>query len=149
MSQEKKLIGRREFVGIPDFNIEAIEAKIDTGAYTSALHCSYIKVINEGNKQAVVFKILDEEHPQYNDTEFSSQIHKIKRVKSSNGITQERFIIRATLNINGVELITEFSLTDRSNMRYPVLIGRKTLKGRFLVDVSKLHIGGNPYNQTL
>jgi hypothetical protein len=149
MPTQQKLIGRREFACLPDFDIEWIEAKIDTGAYTSALHCSYIEFINKNGISSVSFKLLDEDHPQFNDILFTANVHKIKKVKSSNGVIQQRYIIRTRVMLNGRELLTEFSLTDRSAMRYPLLIGRKTLKGNFIVDVERIHIGGNPYQSNL
>lgn len=141
------LIGRREFVGLPDLHIQAIEAKIDTGAYTSALHCSIIDPVSEKNR--VRFKLLDEDYPEYNDVLFDFPIHKIKTIRSSNGTLQKRYIIRTHIQIGNTSILTDFSLTDRSAMRYPVLIGRKALKGNFIVDVQKIHTAGNPHSTTL
>lgn len=146
MPIKPNLIGRREFASLPEFNMEGIEAKIDTGAYTSSLHCSYIRTFEEDGLSMVAFKLLDKNHPQYNNTLHTARVLKSKRIRSSNGLMQVRFIIKTTIQINGKSLKTEFSLTDRSAMRYPLLIGRKTLQGKFIVDVNKLHIGGNPYS---
>ena len=63
-------------------------------------------------------------------------VHEIRHVKSSNGTVQERIFIKTTLRLFGREFETELSLTDRKNMKYPMLIGRMFLEGRFVVDVA-------------
>ena len=63
-------------------------------------------------------------------------VYEIRHVKSSNGTMQERIFIKTTLEIYGRAFETELSLTDRTSMKYPMLVGRKYLEGRFLVDVS-------------
>lgn len=137
------LIGRREFVGLPGLHIDEIEAKIDTGAYTSALHCNYIELSETQDGQPLIcFRVLDHSHPDYNDTLHQTTDFKRKRIRSSNGLIQYRYIIRTQLKLGSLTFTTEFSLTNRAAMRYPLLIGRKALSGRFTVDVTKLHIGG-------
>lgn len=128
------IIGRIEKVDIPNWNIHGIEAKIDTGAYTSSLHCHCITPIADDK---VRFNILDPSHEEYNDKTFELPIFKKKKVKSSNGMSEERIIIRTTLVLANKKFKAQLSLTDRSAMRYPLLIGRKLLSGHFLVDVSK------------
>ena len=128
------VIGRIEKVDIPDWNISGIDAKIDTGAYTSSLHCHHIAPTID---HKIRFNLLDPSHPDYNEKMIELPIHKIKSVKSSNGKSEERFIIMATIVLAGKVLEAQFSLTDRSSMRYPLLIGRRLLKNRFIVDVSK------------
>ncbi len=128
------VLGRTEKVDIPDWNIYGIHAKIDTGAYTSSLHCHHIAPTID-NK--VRFNLLDPSHDDYNEKLIELPIFKIKAVKSSNGTSEERIVIKSTIVLAGKELEAQFSLTDRSEMRYPLLIGRRLLKGRFLVDVSK------------
>lgn len=133
-SKELKIIGRIVEVDIPQWNIQGIVAKIDTGAYTSSLHCHHIAPMLYNR---VRFNLLDPSHENYNEKMIELPIYKTKLVKSSNGKVEERFIIKANVVIAGVELNIQFSLTDRSEMRYPLLIGRRVLKSRFLVDVSK------------
>ncbi len=138
MSKKKQsklpILGRTAKVDIPDWNIYEIEAKIDSGAYTSSLHCHHIASTKD-NK--VRFNLLDPSHPDYNERLIELPIFKIKSVKSSNGTSQERIIIKTILVIAGQRFEAQLSLTDRSEMRYPLLIGRRLLKGRFLIDVSK------------
>jgi hypothetical protein len=137
-----KLIGRREYVDFPELNIFKVEAKIDTGAYTSALHCHDIAVREIGEKQVLCFKILDETHPEYNEQEHRFEDFIQKNIKSSSGEAELRYIIKTLLIIGHRRIRTAVSLTDRGNMRYPVLIGRKMIKNKFIIDVAKIHTGG-------
>ncbi|MEJ8756296.1 RimK/LysX family protein [Pontibacter sp. H259] len=138
---EKRLIGRREMVALPELEIEEIEAKIDTGAYTSAIHCSDIheETTADGNK-VICVELLDPSHPQYNHKKLRFAEYDLREIKSSFGEVQERYVIRTTIKLFEEEINAEFSLTDRSDMKYPVLIGRKLLKGRFIVDVSRKNV---------
>lgn len=137
-----RLIGRREYVDFPDLFIQKIEAKIDTGAYRSSLHCSAIEERREGEKVKLFFKVLDEKHPETNEAWHSVEEFSRKKIKSSSGEWEERYIIKTRIKMGRKTVITTVSLTDRGSMRFPVLIGRKMLKGKFIVDVFKIYTGG-------
>ena len=137
MADDPRIIGRAEYIDFPEWDLYDISAKIDTGAYTSSLHCHHIERIQKEDKEYVRFNLLDPSHETYNEKLFELPIFKSKTVKSSNGVSEERFIVKTTLVLLGKSLKAELSLTDRSEMRYPVLIGRKLIKGKFIVDVSK------------
>ena len=137
-----KLIGRREYVDFPELNIFKVEAKIDTGAYTSAMHCKDIRIKEIGGKQLLCFKLLDETHPEYNEQEHRFEDFIQKNIKSSSGETELRYIIKTLLIIGHKKIRTTVSLTDRGNMRYPVLIGRKMIKNKFIIDVAQIHTNG-------
>ena len=144
MEKQKKLklIGRREYVDFPRLNLFKLEAKIDTGAYTSALHCHDIAVKNIAGKQTLCFYLLDPLHPEYNEQEHQFTDFTKKIIKSSSGEAEERYIIKTLIKIGGKNIITSISLTDRGSMRYPVLIGRKMIKNKFIIDVMQIHTGG-------
>ncbi|AXX96252.1 MULTISPECIES: ATP-dependent zinc protease family protein [Arcobacter] len=137
MSQ-KKIIGRREIVDILDLELYGLDAKIDTGADSNSLHCDDIFIDNEN--KIVTFKLLDEVHPAYHGKKIVMPLYKLKKVKSSNGTVQLRATIQVTVSFFGKKYKTDISLTDRSDMKYPMLIGRKFLVNRFLVDVSKEYL---------
>lgn len=134
LKKKKQTIGRLELVDLPEFNIIGIEAKIDTGAYRSTIHAHTIR--EEGN--VVVFTLLDPEHAQYNNHEYRARSFMKVRVKSSNGNIDERYKIKTPVVIRGQEYVTDFTLSDRASMRRPVLIGRKVLRHRFIVDVAQV-----------
>jgi hypothetical protein len=136
-TDSEQIIGRLEKVDLPKLNLFGLDAKIDTGAYTSSLHCHRIDPFKAGGKDMIRFNLLDPSHDAYNEKLFELPVFKIKKVKSSNGQSEERIIVKTKLKLAGRELPAQLSLTDRSEMRHPLLIGRKLLKGRFLVDVSK------------
>ncbi|MGZ3863143.1 MAG: ATP-dependent zinc protease family protein [Bacteroidia bacterium] len=142
MTSKLKLIGRREYVDFPELKILKIEAKIDTGAYTSALHCHDIEVREIKGKKVLCFKLLDPEHPEYNEQEHYFEEFTKKTIKSSLGDVEERYIIKTLIRIGGKRVRTSISLTDRGSMRYPVLIGRKMIKNKFIIDVNQIHTGG-------
>ena len=132
----KTIIGRREWASLPAFGLKRVEVKIDTGAYTSSMHVSSIQEVN--GILHVVF--LDPSHPEFQQISYTFSDFRKKNVKSSNGHIQERYFIRTKIIIADRILTTEFSLTERKSMRYPILIGRKTLKKRFIVDPSLKYI---------
>jgi len=86
----KKIIVRIEKIGFPNLSIEELDAKVDTGAYTSSLNCQNIKIVKKENAEFVQFSLFDPEHPSYSNTLFESKLEKIRSVKSSNGLVQER-----------------------------------------------------------
>ncbi|BAK74534.1 MAG: ATP-dependent zinc protease [Arcobacter sp.] len=137
MSQ-KKVIGRREIVDILDLELFDLDAKIDTGADSNSLHCDDIFIDNDN--KFVYFTLLDKVHPAYHGKKIKMPLYKIKKVKSSNGIIQLRATIQVSVSFFGKKYKTDISLTDRSDMKYPMLIGRKFLANRFLVDVSKEYL---------
>lgn len=141
-AKKLKLIGRREYVDFPRLNLFKLEAKIDTGAYTSALHCHDIEVRKVNGVDTLCFFLLDPNHPEYNEQEHCFTEFSKKVIKSSTGEAEERFIIKTGIKLGRKNIITSISLTDRGSMRYPVLIGRKMIKNKFIIDVKQLHTGG-------
>lgn len=134
--RKKRIIGRRETVDFPDLHLNGLTAKIDTGAYTTALHCHHVRV--EDN--VLIFRLLDETHPEYQDTEHRFTTFDQKEVKNSFGEKELRYIIRTRIRVGRRTIKSIISLSDRGNMRYPVLIGRRLLKNRFIVDVAQLNL---------
>jgi hypothetical protein len=132
-----KLIGRREFVDFPLLSIFGIEAKIDTGAYTSSLHCENITLNNNTVKPTLYFTIKQDVVRTFMFEEFTQ-----KKIKNSFGEMEERFVIKTIVRIGKKKIWSAISLSKRDNMRYPVLLGRKLLKGKFLVDVNQIHTEG-------
>lgn len=127
---EKKVIGRVDKADFPLLNLEDIAIKIDTGAYTSSIHCD--NIIEK--EDALHCTFLDEEHPLYNGKEFIFKNYDVVFVRSSNGIIQKRFQVQSTIKIFNKIFKISLSLSARQEMRYPVLIGRKFLTKKFIVD---------------
>lgn len=132
--KDKQVIGAFEQVSFPEYGLDDVVAKIDTGAYSGALHCTKIEAVKDGKKSLLKFSPFD--HPEI--TVITDEF-KTKHVKSSNGMREERYFVKTTICINGNPYIIDLSLANRSEMRWPVLIGRSFLKkNHFLVDSSKV-----------
>lgn len=130
--KELKTIGRLEYADFPLLELEGIDVKIDTGAYTSSLHCESIEKL-DGNM--VSFVLLDEQHSQYNGRRFTLPIVKETQVKSSSGHSEDRLVIKTSIKILNEEFDIFLTLANREDMKYPVLLGRKFLANKFIVDV--------------
>jgi hypothetical protein len=140
LSKEKKnqtIIGRKDIVSFPFFELNHVPVKIDSGAYSSSMHCSLIELL-DNHQLKVVF--LDQHYNSYTGTEHVFTQFKVKKVKSSNGTIQERYFIFGTVELFGIVYTTIFSLTQRTGLRTPVLLGRKLLNKHFLIDPSKINL---------
>ncbi|MDZ4715895.1 MAG: RimK/LysX family protein [Cytophagales bacterium] len=126
-------LGRNDRIDLPGLGLENIHAKIDTGAYTSSLHCSSAAEVNG----VLEFILLDEEHPEFTGTPFRVKKFKQKEIKNSFGEAELRYVIRTEVKIYGEVIRSDFSLSNRGNLKFPILLGRRILRGRFLIDVSK------------
>ena len=126
-------MGRNDRVDLPGLGLTDIHAKIDTGAYTSSLHCSSAEVVNG----RLEFVLMDEEHPEFTGMKFTFDEFDQREIRSSTGEAELRYVIRTTVKIYNRTFRTQFSLSARENMRFPILLGRRVLKNRFLIDVSK------------
>ncbi len=139
-AKQKQLIGRIECIDFPKLKLFGIEAKVDTGAYSNALHCHDIRVVEENGKSILCFKLLDPTHPIYNEQEIRFKKFNEKDIKNSFGEIERRYIITTRIKIAGRIIKSVISLTNRGTMKYPVLIGRRLIKGKFLVDVSQSYL---------
>src|SRR6267142_1267001 len=128
-----KILGRSDRVDLPGLGLTDIHAKVDTGAFTCSLHCSRAEVI-DGKLE---FILLDEEHPEFTGMKFTFEKFGKREIKNSFGEAEQRFVIKTTIAIHNRTYRVEFSLSDRDKLRFPVLLGRKILRHRFLIDVTE------------
>ncbi|MGQ1785051.1 MULTISPECIES: ATP-dependent zinc protease family protein [unclassified Saccharicrinis] len=129
-------IGRKDKVDLPGLELNNIEAKIDTGAYGCTLHCHSIGLVMRNGKEILAFKVLDPSHSLYEDKVFYFEEFSDKLVKNSGGETEHRYTIKTEMIVFGENKAFDFSLTNRNKMKYPILLGREFLTGRFVVDVA-------------
>lgn len=129
-------LGRYDRVDLPGLKLFNIHAKIDTGAYTSSLHCSRAEVVDG----VLEFVLLDDEHPEFTGMKFTFTEFTSREIKNSFGAAEKRFIIETTIRIFDQDILTEFSLSDRDALRFPILLGRKVLRHRFQIDVSRKNL---------
>ena len=128
-----QVLGRSDRVDLPGLGLSNIHAKIDTGAYNCSLHCSSAEVVSG----KLEFVLLDEEHPEFTGMKFTFKKFKQKEIRNSFGETELRYVIKTTIRIFDRLIRAEFSLSNRGNLTFPVLLGRKILRDRFLIDVTK------------
>ena len=80
-----KTIGRSDRVDLPELGLLDIHAKIDTGAYTSSLHCSHVGIVHG----KLEFVLLDDEHPEFTGMKFSVEEYTQREIKNSFGVSME------------------------------------------------------------
>jgi hypothetical protein len=136
----KEPLGWREWLALPEFGIDYIKAKIDTGARTSALHAFYIEPFDRDEKPWIRFGI----HPRQGSSDevvhCEAPVVDRRNVTDSGGHSEERYVIRTPVKL-GEKLITvEVTLTDRENMRFRMLLGRTAMSGQFLVDPGRSYL---------
>ena len=128
----KKTIGRIDKVDFPTLDLFDIDVKIDTGAFTSSMHCH--KVIEEDNLLKCLF--FDKEHQNYNKKIIVFKNYTTTKVKSSNGMVQNRYMVKTSVLLFNKKYKIDLTLSTRSEMKYPILIGRKVLSKKFIVDIN-------------
>ena len=75
--------------------------------------------------------LIDPDHPMYHEKEFVFDIFKIRRVKSSNGQVEDRISIKTEISLFEKIFPIELTLTERTAMKHPVLLGRKFISKKF------------------
>lgn len=128
------LIGWREYLSLPQLNIDKIKVKIDTGARTSALHAFHVKTYKDEGQTMVNFQV----HPLQRETRTTinciAPLLEYREVTNSGGHTQKRPVILTPVKLGGYQWEIELTLTNRDVMGFRMLLGRQAVKKRFLVD---------------
>ncbi len=137
---DKLIVGNLEVVELPELTISELEVRVDTGAKTSSLHVDNIVKCKLDGKRAVQFDIHPDIHNVSKIVSCKAEIHDIRRIKSSNGTSEQRYVIKTPMVIGGLTFDIEITLTDRSDMSYLMLLGREGLGNRFLVDPSQVFL---------
>lgn len=137
-------IGWREWVALPEWDIPAIKAKIDTGARTSAMHAFAPESFERDGRPWVRFAI----HPwqRSRDDEVVVEAPRLDHrvVTSSSGSRTDRPVVLARFEIAGRSFDAELTLTRRDEMGFRMLVGREALRRRFVVDAARSYVGGRP-----
>ena len=131
--RQKRVVGWKEHAALPDLKIKDVIAKMDTGANLASIDASEIKYSTKSGVKHVNFKVM-----KRNNTvrKTSAPLAGFKRIKSSNGDVERRPYIKTTLLVDGIAKKIELTLTDRGPMDYTMLIGRKALGRRWVVNPS-------------
>lgn len=126
-----KIIGWQESVSLPELKISNLKVKVDSGAKTSSLHVKILKKYQKRGRSYVRFQTFSK-----------SKVHELpvleyRKVRSSNGRVELRPVISTIIKLKGDQWPIEITLTDRSKMKFPMLLGREGIKNRFLIDVGQ------------
>lgn len=130
------ILGRSDRVDLPQLGAFNIHAKVDTGAFTSSLHCQEVTVVDG----VLEFVLLDDEHPEFTGSKLRFSEYELRDIRNSFGEVERRFVIVTAMKIFNEDITTEFSLCNRGSLRFPVLIGRKIIRDRFLIDVNQKNL---------
>ena len=139
--KHKQIIGMTDIVDLPDLGLFDVRAKVDTGAFTSALHCKKVRLVRVGLRTKLSFWLIDkigESARKFYSDEFSQRM-----IRNSFGVSEKRYVIKTRIVLFGRTIKAEFTLADRERLRNPVLLGRKLLRNRFVVDVSQTNLSYN------
>lgn len=132
--RELKVIGWREWIGLPSLGISAVKAKIDTGATTSSLHAIHIERFRRDGKDYARFQV----HPIQKNSRLTIQAEaplvEYRSVRSSSGHESSRPVILTQIELFDEIWPIELTLANRDEMGFRMLIGRRAMKKRFLVD---------------
>ncbi len=141
IKKELKIIGWREWVSLPGLKIDQIKAKVDSGAKTSSLHAFNMKTYKRGRFEYVKFNIHPEQRTSKDEIECRAKIEEYRKVKSSNGATELRPVILTPVTLMGETWEIEITLTNRDEMGFRMLLGRESMRKRFLIDTGKSFLG--------
>lgn len=134
---EKLIVGCLEVCSLPEIGIRDIEVRIDTGAKTSSLHADNVKRFIRNGKPWVKFEIHPDAYNVNEIIECQAALYDVRKIKSSNGMSEERYVIKSQLNLGSFRWPIEITLTNRSDMSYLMLLGRQGMGERVLVDPSQ------------
>lgn len=129
----KDIIGALEYVCLLDLNMSKIIARVDTGATTSSLHVESLILHDKDEKAYVTFTL----EKGTNATKYFLPVHKLRKVRSSNGDAEKRPVIKTNIQLGERLWEIQLSLTNREKMRYPMLLGREAMGSKFLVNPAK------------
>ena len=138
------VLGWREWVSLPQWDVAYLKAKVDTGARTSSLHAFDLEWFERDGASWVRFEI----HPWQRSTADSvvaeAAVVSTRDIRSSSGAVDHRPVVRTSVGLAGATVEAEITLTRRDDMGFRMLIGREAIRRRFVVDPGTSYRGGRP-----
>lgn len=134
---DKMIVGNLELCSLPQLGIHDIEVRVDTGAKTSALHVDNVKRFISNGKPWVTFDIRPDVYNVNDILPCKAALFDVRKIKSSNGTSEERYVIRTEFHLGSTSWPIEVTLTNRAEMSYLMLLGRQGMGERLLVDPSQ------------
>ena len=133
---DKIIVGSQEWCGLPGLRIPFIKARVDSGARTSSIHAFNIKTFKRNGESWVGFDVHPLQKDRQTTVHCESPVVDRRIIKSSNGGSEKRYVVRSELRLGAHSWDIELTLTNRDSMGYRMLLGREAMQGRILVDPS-------------
>tara|TARA_R110002124_G_scaffold62609_5_gene171093 strand:+ start:1669 stop:2130 length:462 start_codon:yes stop_codon:yes gene_type:complete len=138
-----KIIGWREHVGLPDLGIALLQAKIDTGARTSALHAIDLQTFDKEGECWISFHVPH--RGRHKDQRQSAKILDEREIRNTSGVPEMRYVIATKLALGRRRWRIEVSLADREQMKFDLILGRTAIRRHnMLVAPGKSFLVGLP-----
>ncbi len=141
-TRRSSVLGWREWVSLPSFGVEAVKAKIDTGARTSSLHAFRLTTLEREGATWATFEVHPRQRSPADAIVVEAPVVEFRRVRSSNGSVQQRPVIRTEIEVGGSRWPIDVTLTNRDEMGFRMLIGRAAIRRRFVVDPARSYLSG-------
>jgi len=142
--RDRPSLGWREWIALPDWGIDHLKAKVDTGARTSSLHAFDLEWFDRRGEPWVRFQVHPWQRSTSDAVTVEAPVVATRDIKSSSGVVDHRPVVRTTLTIAGTPTPAESTLTRRDEMGFRMLVGREAIRNRFLVDPGVSYLGGRP-----
>jgi hypothetical protein len=141
-------LGWREYIDFPEWKLNRVKAKIDTGARTSAIDVAGYEIRPSSHGMAVVeLRLALDRHRPDRFLIVHAPVLRLVIVSNSAGMRQERPLIETSIRLGPIIKTVQLTVANRSSMRFPVILGRKALQGDFVVDVGKNYLWGRKRGQ--
>ncbi|GJL93164.1 ATP-dependent zinc protease family protein [Hyphococcus sp.] len=130
----RPMIGWREWADLPDFEVDRINAKIDTGAKSSAIHAFRIRETVLDGVEHVEFFLHPVQRRKKPEILCRAPLVDRRVIRSSNGQEEERYVIETHLRLGERVWKIDLTLTNRDAMGFRLLLGRDALRRKFYID---------------
>jgi hypothetical protein len=141
---DRRHLGWREWIALPDWNVEFLKAKVDTGARTSSLHAPHLEWFHRDGVPWVRFEVQPWQRTDSDALTVEAAVVSTRDIRSSSGELEHRPVVHTVVVIAGEPLVAEVTLTRRDQMGFRMLLGRQALRERFVVDPGESYLGGRP-----
>lgn len=144
----KPVIGWREWCALPDLGVDAVKAKVDTGARTSSLHAFGVEEVDRDGVPWVRFEVHPAQRSKRGALVVEAPLVEHRSVRPSTGVEELRPVIRTRIALGGKRWPIEVTLTDRDVMGFRMLLGRHAVRRRFLVDPARSYLQSSRPDRT-
>ncbi|MDX1492834.1 MAG: RimK/LysX family protein [Longimicrobiales bacterium] len=136
------ILGWREWAALPGLGVDAVKAKLDTGARTSSLHAFDMERFQRDGNAMVRFEIHPEQRSREGAVEVEAEVVDERWVRNSGGARELRPVIETEVRLAEKSWIIELTLTRRDEMGFRMLLGRQALRKRAVVDPGSSYRAG-------